>query len=497
MQPHMHAQLMPIHEDMSKAGKAPLSPLVVDLDGTLTPTDTLWESVLRIIREKPSTIFKMPIWLLRGRAYFKHMVANNLTWNGENIPINEEFHDYLIQQKRFNRKIVLATAANHRIAETISQKLGLFDEVIASTASDNLKGINKLNAIHSRIGPKFSYAGDNNADLPVWAAAEGAIVVGTSRSLSKKIAHRTPLEREFVSPRADLAGWLRALRVHQWLKNFLVFVPLLTSFSLLNPVQSLLALGGFISFSLAASATYLLNDLSDLDNDRSHPTKCMRPLACGKIRIPDALAMAALLFTIAFSLAAFHPKFAVLLAGYVALTTAYTWSLKRHVIADVLVLASLYTIRIIAGAAIIGVEVSAWLLAFSGFLFFGLALVKRCAELIVLLQKGKPGSAGRNYKVDDLKVLWPLGSSSSIASVVVFGLFISAPETAARYASPKVIWLAAIGLAYWLGRLWIKTGRGEMHDDPLVFAIKDKNSLVTITMMMVAALISYFFDLHF
>lgn len=474
-------------------------PLVVDLDGTLTPTDTLWESIVRLIQQRPASLLLLPLWLLSGRAGFKSRIADRVRWSGQGVPLHEELLAYLREQKATGRKIVLCTAANERIAQTVAARVGLFDEVIASDARSNVKAERKRDVIRERVGDAFVYAGDSQADLPVWKAASAAIVVGGSEGFKRKVAAQSTIERAF-EPHAGRAGprvWLKAIRAHQWLKNLLILVPLLTSFSS-DPHRLRLAISAFIAFSFAASATYLVNDLWDLDSDRVHARKKNRPLASGAVTIAQALFVGVLLMTTAFAIAiSASLQFTALLLVYVILTSTYSWKLKRVVVADVLTLASLYTLRVLAGAVAIGVEVSSWLLAFSGFVFFGLALVKRCAELVSLEQDGRLGATGRDYKVADLKVLWPMGVGASLCAVVVFGLFIHAPDTIVRYQSPKLIWFAALGLIYWLTRLWIKTARGEMHDDPLVFAVRDLNSRIVIGIIVAVALLAHFVKLDF
>jgi 4-hydroxybenzoate polyprenyltransferase/phosphoserine phosphatase len=473
-------------------------PLVVDLDGTLTPTDTLWESIVRLVKQHPHMLLFLPFWLLLGRAGFKARVADHLNWSGHGVPIHEGLLGYLREQKDAGRRIILCTAANERIARTVATQVGVFDDVIASDARNNLKGARKRDAIRERIGPDFVYAGDSHADLPIWNVARASIVVGGSARFRRRVGAHAAAERNFDAQGGTpgLRVWLKALRVHQWLKNLLVFVPLLTSFSLGDVHRGGLALLAFVSFSLAASATYLVNDLWDLDSDRAHPRKRFRPLAAGAVTIRQALAAAGLLLVTAFAIAAATaPRFALLLLGYVVATSAYSWLLKRVVVADVLTLACLYTIRVLAGAVAIGVDVSSWLLAFSGFLFFGLALVKRCAELVSLEEQARTSASGRDYRVSDLRVLWPMGVGASLCAVVVFGLFIHSPETLVRYATPKLIWIAMLGLLYWLTRLWIKTSRGEMHDDPIIFAMRDWNSRITIAFIALAALVAHFVHL--
>jgi 4-hydroxybenzoate polyprenyltransferase len=478
----------------NRLSTAVIPPLVVDLDGTLTPTDTLWESVVRLVKQQPRLIFALPFWLLLGRAGFKSRVARQLRWSGQNVPLHAPLMAYLREQKALGRRIVLCTAADERIARTVAASADVFDDVMASDGTTNLKGERKLQAIRERIGEPFVYAGDSEADLAVWSGAAGAIVVGRSERFRRRVERETVAERHFEAhPGGGPRVWLRAIRTHQWLKNVLVFVPLLTSFSIGQAQRVGLAAMAFIAFSLAASATYIVNDLWDLDSDRVHPRKRERPLASGAITIGRALALALAMIATAFVVAAAAgPRFSLLLAGYVVLTSSYSWVLKRVVVADVLTLACLYTLRVLAGAVAIDVPVSSWLLAFSGFVFFGLALVKRCAELVSLEQLGRLGATGRDYRVADLKVLWPMGVGASLCAVVVFGLFIHSPDTSVRYATPSLIWIAALGLLYWLTRLWIKTSRGEMHDDPLVFALKDANSRITIAFICAGVFFAHF-----
>lgn len=460
-------------------------PLFVDLDGTLTPTDTLLESTFTLIRTQPGSLWKLPCWLLHGRAVFKTRIAQHSRIDAATLPYHAGLLDYLHAQRAAGRRIYLATASHRRTAAAIAAHLGLFDAVIASDATHNMKGRAKLAAIQAVAGGPFAYAGDAAADLPVWREAQAAILVGVAARVRAIVCRQTPVEAEFRHPRADWRLWLRALRVHQWLKNLLVLVPLLTAFAFFDPASLIAALLAFVAFSLAASATYLVNDLWDLDNDRAHPRKRDRPFASGRLGIPAGLAAAAVLLGGALALAAVvSAALLVMLMVYLVVASAYSWRLKQYVLIDVLVLSSLYTLRILAGAVAIGVATSPWLLAFSVFAFLSLALVKRCSELISLQQIGQAATRGRDYQVSDRQVLVPLGVGAALGAVVIFGLYISSPEVQAHYASPLLLWLAAFGMIYWLARLWIKTQRGEMHDDPLVFALRDRGSRITVAAML-------------
>ena len=346
-------------------------PLVVDLDGTLTPTDTLVESLVLLVRSNPVYLLLIPFWLLFGRAGFKQRVADRVLPDVEALPLRAGLVDYLRAQRATGRRLVLATAADGRIAHRVAARLGLFDEVLASEAGHNLKGTNKLAAIRARVGERFVYAGDTQADLPIWRAATAAIPVGVASSLrAKLVAESISVEREFPAEAAGWRDWLRALRVHQWLKNVLIFVPILTAFVFSDPARVQAAVFAFIAFSLMASATYIVNDLWDLDNDRRHPRKCQRPFAAARLPIGQGVAAAAgLLLAALVPALQLSPIFVALLLLYLLMTSAYSWVLKRYVLIDVVMLASLYTLRIVAGAAAAHVVVSVWLLAFSVFVF--------------------------------------------------------------------------------------------------------------------------------
>ena len=472
------------------------TPLVVDLDGTLTPCDTLVEGTLKLVRRSPRHLLFLPLWLLRGRAGFKVRLAAHAGVSADQLPYNEEFLTYLRAEKARGRRIVLATAAHSSIADGVAQHLGLFDYVLATSEGSNLKGAAKLLALRRVVGEDFLYAGDSGADMPIWVASGKAILVGASARTARAARAAVPVEREFGGGRTPLPVWLRALRVHQWLKNLLLFVPLLTAFSFLEHGKIGPLLLAFVAFCMMASATYLVNDLWDLESDRAHPRKRLRPFASGQLPILHGVAAAGGLLAVSLVLAwAVSPPFLAMLLLYLLLTCAYSWELKEHVMVDVLTLSLLYTLRIQAGSVALGITTSSWLLAFSVFIFLSLALIKRCSELVSLQREGGTATRGRDYRVGDLVVLWPLGLGSSLCAVVVLGLFISAPETAARYSTPGLLWLAAFGLIYWLARMWIKTSRGEMHDDPIVYAIKDAGSRLAIASMVAVVLLARFVHL--
>jgi 4-hydroxybenzoate polyprenyltransferase/phosphoserine phosphatase len=473
------------------------APIVVDLDGTLTPADTLAESVVALVKTAPLQLLRLPAWLLKGRSAFKESVAKAVTLAADRLPYSEPVLEYLRGERAKGRPIILATAAHRSIAERVSAHLGLFDSVLATENGRNLKGSLKLDVIRKHVGDDFVYAGDSRADVPIWQAATAAVLVRVSSRTAALVSSRVPIERQFSKEGSEARVWVRALRIYQWSKNLLVFVPLFTAFSFIDPGKLVTMSVAFLALSLAASATYIANDLHDLEADRAHPRKRHRPFANARLSIVHGVVVATTCFVLAFLLAfAVSVGFAAMLLSYVVLTTTYSWVLKQVTLMDVLILSLLYTLRILAGAVAVGIVPSAWLLAFSVFIFLSLALVKRCAELVTLGKIGAAGTRGRDYQVGDLVVLWPLGVGAAMSAVVVFGLFISAPDTQTRYATPSLLWLVAIGLIYWLARLWIKTSRGEMHDDPLIYALKDRGSRVTVLAIVVTTLVAHFAALN-
>lgn len=465
-----------------------LPPLVVDLDYTLVRTDTLIESLVLLARRQPRSLAAVPGWLLEGRDVLKARVAELVVPAPSALPFNDELLEMLRAERAQGRTLVLATAANERIADAVARHLEVFSMTLGSRVGENLKGPRKLAAIRRAVGDRFSYAGDSSADVPIWHASESAILVGATKSVRRRVCQRTPIEREF--PRTTRAStWLRALRWHQWTKNVLVLIPLLTSFAFSDVSAVTRALLAFVAFSATASATYLFNDLLDVSDDRRHPTKRRRPLARGDLRLHDALAVSAVLLTGGLASAWMVGRsFMALVCCYLVLTVAYSTWLKRLLVADSICLAVLYVLRVVAGADAIGVTLSAWLAGFSVFIFFSLAILKRASEMEVMRSLGRSDAAGRAYRTDDLHALFPLGTGSGLCAVVVFGLFLAAPNTRMHYASPDVLWIGAIVLLYWISRIWIKASRGEVPDDPVVFALRDRSSRIAACLLLASVL---------
>jgi 4-hydroxybenzoate polyprenyltransferase/phosphoserine phosphatase len=468
------------------------SPLFVDLDGTLIATDSLYETLLSCARVAPLTLLKLPYWLVRGRARLKAELAAAAKINAALLPYDQRLCALLRAEKQRGRKIYLATAANDRIAHAVAQVLGLFDGVIASDRQRNLKGKNKLEAISQVAGDSFSYVANSAEDIAIWSVARSAWLVNASAAVERRARSSSNVTRVLPPRRVALRDLLLALRPHQWVKNTLIFVPLLTSLRISDASAVWSALIAFVAFCACASATYVLNDLLDLNADRAHSRKRERVFASGKLKIWHGIALSGALLSAGLATAALQsPQLLGTLAGYMILSTAYSLQLKRYVVLDTIVLAMLYTSRLIAGGAATGIELSVWLLAFALFSFLSLALLKRCAELVLVDSTGAGEVKGRDYRVADLRVLWPMGVAMSVSSLVIFVLYVSSPDVRARYENPNILWIAAIGLAYWLGRMWLKTSRGEMTDDPIVYSLRDRGSRLIIIGIVIGTFVAH------
>ncbi len=448
-----------------------LTPLCVDLDGTLIKTDLLLESLLLLVKHQHRCLWQLPFWLLKGKAHFKREVTERVDLDVTTLPYREELLSFLEAEHLAGRKLMLATAADHHVATRVAEHIGLFDQVVASDGAVNFSGSEKLRALQ-KVFPEgaFVYAGDALVDLNVWRGAAGAVVIGDR--LASKVEGVAPVERVFPLERRGRA-LLSAMRLHQWVKNSLIFVPLFLAHQLSAP--SLLAAGlAFLSFGLCASAVYLMNDMLDLEADRHHVRKRFRPFAAGTLPLKVGfLLVPGLLAASVLVALALPPLFLGVLAGYFAVTSAYSFHLKRVVVLDVIVLALLYTVRIIAGAAALTLPISPWLLAFSTFFFLSLAFVKRFSELRA--SNGETPS-GRGYRAEDLEGLADLGSASGYVSVLVVALYINSPAVSQLYRAPLLLWLLCPLLLYWVSRVWLLARRGQMHDDPVVFALRDRVS---------------------
>lgn len=462
----------------TQSGGSP-RPLCVDLDGTLIATDALWESFLLLLKSKPWLLFLVPLWYTRGKAQMKRKLVGIVSPDPAALPYRQEVLDYIAQAKSAGRPAWLVTASDQRIADGVGAHLGVFDEVVGSDGTTNLKGTRKAQLLESRHGKGgFDYIGDSPADVPLWTSAHTAVAVDPRTGVASK-ARQANSRVDVIEPKmmSTPRAMLKALRPHQWMKNLLLFVaPILAHRTELD-MWFHVALA-FVAFSLTASSVYILNDLLDLESDRQHRTKKKRPFASGALSIQMGLAMfPAVFLTGVLTSVFFLPlPFTAALLGYWVLTTAYSFYLKRKLIVDVLTLASLFTYRVLSGGLAAEVEVSEWLLGFSMFFFLGLAFVKRYSELVQTQQRELERIPGRGYWVVDLQLVTSFGPASGFMAVLVFCLYIASPQVKQLYAQPQFLWLVAPILLYWIARVWFLAGRDQLHDDPVLFAIRDRHS---------------------
>lgn len=439
----------------------------------------LHESALGMFRDSPLGVFRWPFWLAKGKAVLKHNIASRYRCDPAVLPYNTDVLEWLTAQRASGRKIILCTASDRTIAESIARHLGIFDEVLASDGLHNMAGNHKASVLEERFGRfGFDYVGNSRVDLAVWKCARRAVVVGAPDGLAREAAKVCELECVFPSVPSGFLDWCRVFRVHQWLKNLLLFVPMLAAHQLGSADAWAAVSLAFVSFGLCASAVYIANDLLDLDSDRRHPRKRNRPFASGKVQAWAGCLLVPALVAVSVWLGTFiEGDFLGWLSGYFLLTCAYSWGLKRLLLVDCLALAMLYTIRIIAGGAAVGHGVSFWLLAFSVFLFLSLAFVKRYAELELQELRGETLVHGRGYHTADAPLIQTMGITSGYASVLVLALYINSEAVLRLYRAPEFVWGAVPVLLFWISWLWMQAHRGRMHDDPLIFAIKDRASL--------------------
>jgi 4-hydroxybenzoate polyprenyltransferase len=466
-------------------------PLCVDLDGTLVRSDTLIEGLLSVLGGPG--ILHLPELFASNRAAFKSKVAQLGPINPALLPYNEDVLAYLRAQKAAGRRLVLVTAADTLIAQGVAEHLGLFDEVLCSDGKTNLKGAAKAKALVDRFGRGgFAYLGNDQHDLPVWREARSIGIVNAPASVAATARKGAKVELEIRTRPSVLRAALKVMRPHQWSKNLLVFVPMIMAHAVADPQAWRNALIMLLAFCAAASSIYITNDLVDLEADRRHPRKRRRPLANGSLPIPLGAAMAAGLFVIGLLAANAVGGLGIIIL-YVAASTGYSFFLKKKPIVDVFLLAGLYTIRVLGGGVATGHPASVWLLAFSGFLFLSLALVKRTEEMqAVARSDGERSASRRGYMVDDVAILQMFGCSSAFASSVVLALFVGSTAASQNYRSPEMLWIIVPLILFWQCRLWLSTARGWMHDDPIVFAMRDWVSwLVVISVLVVVAAAAY------
>ncbi len=463
-------------------------PLVVDLDGTLVRSDLLIEAAFSELGRRPHSALDIILSLSRGKAALKHRLSDGVGFDPARLPYDEAVIARIEQARADHRPVYLASASHERLVSAVADHLGIFDGWFASDAEVNLAGVAKADRLVEAFGEGgFDYIGNDTADLPVWAKAHEAIAIRAPRGVVRKLAQAERAAEHLEHERPTVKTWAKLFRVHQWAKNALLFLPLFAwhSFSAAAFIDAFL---GAVAFSLCASAVYILNDLVDLQDDRAHRTKWRRPLACGQIPLIQGVAAVPILLITAFGVAAtVSTAFLGVLAGYLAVTTAYSFYLKRMLLIDVMTLASLYTVRVVAGAVAIGVAQSMWLLGFCFSLFLCLALIKRHVELAAKLDANLPAPANRGYRTSDTGLVAALAAAAGFNAVTIFALYVGSDVVRSLYSRPEILWLACPVLLYWVARALMLAQRRQMDDDPVVFALKDRQSLATTAVVALLA----------
>lgn len=462
--------------------------LVVDLDGTLLRSDILFETFWNAFSCSGTTPFRAVYALSNGKAALKRELFQASALDIETLPYDPEVITYARRWREQGGQVALVTASDEKIAKSISDHLGIFDDFHGSDGVRNLKGVAKAAFLKKHYDGNFVYMGDARADIPVWSEAKRAITVNIPTSLADEVNGIVSEVEHLTTVPASWRPYIKALRPHQWLKNVLVFLPMLAAHQY-DGATFLSSLLAFVSFSMIASSGYLFNDLLDLSTDRAHPRKCKRPFASGALPIARGtwlgagmLAGGALLASLLSGL-----LFITLLL-YFVITMAYSLDLKRRTVIDICTLAGLYTMRIAAGGVATGLIISVWLLAFSIFFFLSLASVKRQAELVDMTKRVKLGASGRGYLVDDLPIISQVAISSGFVSVLVLALYVNTPSVVALYHHPEALWGVCMILLYWITRIVMITHRGHMNDDPVLFGAKDRISQVCFLLILALAI---------
>ncbi len=459
-----------------------LPPLLVRDSRVLVATDLCWEALFFLIRQRPVMLFFVVAWLLKGRRFLLDQIAKHVRFSPEWMSYNKECLSLLRHQQQAGRPLVLVTDFSQQWADDISKHLGLFDQVFFCSRNRVVaaRQLYRFVTEELRSDGRFLFAG-TMADQPILHVATGGIAVDGGAQFAQSAELLPDVEQWLRAKKPTWRDYARALRVHQWLKNCLVFVPLITSHRISEISVFFESVAAFVAFSFCASSVYLINDLLDLRADRGHDRKKKRPFAAGRIHLKIGALLVPVLLLLSWLVSLVLPgAFREVLLAYFVLTLAYTFWLKQIVLVDIILLALLYTLRIIAGGAASGIVLSFWLLAFSMFIFFSLALVKRYSELSAVLQKNEVNVCGRGYQVEDMASLYHFGIASGYMSILVLALYIHSADVRLLYSHPQLIWLLCPLLLYWISRMWLLTGRHNMHDDPLLFAMRDRVSQVLV-----------------
>ena len=470
--------------------------IIVDLDGTLLKTDMLCEAVVaKISKNFKETINILKVLLLNNRLEFKNYAFKDNTIDINTLPFNQEVISKVKKLKKSGNKIYLVTASPTNIAIKINEALKIFDNVYGSTDEVNLKGEEKKKLLNKLFGKKnYHYFGNSKEDLHVWKDSGYAYLVNVSFKIKNKVNDiRIPFE-SIETKKSKFEIFKSVIRIKQWIKNILIFVPLIAAqaFTLENYIQCLYA---FVSFSMIASGVYIFNDLLDIRVDRHHEIKKNRVFASGEMQLETGFVIGVLLWIIGFILtSAINTSFLWALVVYSILTSLYSIKLKKIPIIDLCTLSILYTLRIWSGSVANEIQLSVWLLALSIFLFYSLACVKRLGELSNNKLTGRLTIKDRGYDIKDIPIVQSMAVSTGNAATIVFALYLNSTEIVKYYSYPPALWVIWLVLLYWVNYIIFMANRGKINEDPVIFAIKNKISIICGFLIIIFMIIGIFYE---
>ena len=444
--------------------------IIVDLDKVLVVSNTVLEEFILFIKKNPLRILHVFFWFIRGKQYFSKRLGSEVELNVKSLPYNKDLVEYLNVHSR-NARVYLVSRSGEAKLRLIADYLKLFD----GYESLNIKDSKMLEYLTSQYGEDFYYISSSSKGVKIWKKMGKGMEI-KSVSLFRLSSNKVDLIK---NKKSFLKIFFKQIRLFQWTKNFLVFLPAFLAYQFFDKESWGELMSAFLSFSLCASGVYILNDLVDLSADRNHFKKRERPLASGDFSIELALWLMPILLTssvlIGFTINKF---FLFCLLAYFVLTTLYTFHLKSTLLLDSTLIAILYTLRVFAGSQAAQIEISNWLLIFSIFFFFGLALVKRYSEIYNVQHIGKQKLRERGYFSQDLTMVGQIGSGTSLLSIVVMALYIQSEAKLVHYSRFQYLYFIIPILLYFVARIWILASRGVIKEDPFVFLVKDKVSYI-------------------
>lgn len=456
--------------------------LCVDLDGTFIKTDMLYETFFYTFFRNPFIIILSFIWLLSGgKVKLKEQLANRYFFTAKNIPINESVREIVINKKRLGYKIFLVSASyNTIVSEFFKAYSDLFDGFYA-TEDFNLSSKRKALFLNGKFGKgNYEYIGNSKDDIAVWNNCSYAYCVTQNTSIINEIEVN---KKQLVSGKQKksfierIKIVIKQLRCHQWAKNALIAVPVLSCAQILPIHHYLMIASGIFAFSLIASSVYIINDIIDLDNDRAHQTKCKRPIASCKLSLIQAVLLLTCTLSIGLVLSSIvSSKYLLLCLIYLVFNLLYSVKLKSVLILDCIILSIMYTYRILIGSVIADLSLSIWLLTFSFFIFLSLAFVKRYIELYKLSNTQNLKAKGRRYEVKDLQILQVMSVAAGFTATLILNLYFNDTDIKVHFKNIYLAYTCLPILVYWLCRIYIKASRGSVSDDPVYFALKDRIS---------------------